>query len=406
MTYPIEKIRNDFPILNQEYKKTLVFFDTTASAQKPRQVIDGLHKFYETSYANIHRGLYTLSQNSSSAYELARTKVKSFINANDDSEIIFTKNTTESLNLVANGLGKTLQEGDEVLLTEAEHHANIVPWHFLRKEKGIIIKWIPINDDGSLRLDELDTLITEKTKVVSITHLSNVLGLVYPIKKIIKKAHDVGAITIVDGCQSVVHMKIDVQDLDCDFFALSSHKLYGPSGVGVLYGKKHLLDNLEPLLGGGGMVGNVDFDNVTYAKSPAKFEAGTPAIAEAVGLGYAIDYINEIDIEEIQKYEENLTSYMAEQLSTLEWVNIIGTGKDKTGIFSFFIDGIHPQDIAMILNKEGVAVRSGHHCAEPLHRKLNVPFLNTVRASLGMYNTKQEIDIFITALKKVKDFFK
>ncbi len=406
MNYPIKDIRKNFPFLKQKEKnKSIVFLDTTASAQKPLQVIEKMKEFYESSYANIHRGLYGLSQKSSSAYEQARLKVKNFINAKDVSEIIFTKNTTEGINLVASSFGKTLSAGDEIIISEAEHHANIVPWMFLAQEKGIVIKWLPINEDGSLQIEKLDELLSSKTKMVAITHLSNVLGIIYPIKEIIAKSHAIGAKVLIDGCQSVVHMEIDVQDLDCDFFVLSSHKLYGPSGVGVLYGKKELLEELPPYQGGGGMIGNVFFDKVTYASSPAKFEAGTPAITEAVGLGYAIDYINEVGISNIQEYEESLTLYMKEQITSIDGVHLIGTAEPKTGIFSFYMNGAHPQDIAMILSQQGIAVRSGHHCAEPLHRKLDIPFATSTRASIGMYNTKEEIDIFISGLKKVRDFF-
>ncbi len=406
MTYPIEKIRQDFPVLSQMIgKKPLVFMDTTSSAQKPSMVIDGVAEFYKTSYANIHRGLYDLSQKSSTAYEQARTKVKSFLNAKHEDEIIFTKGTTDSINLVASSFGKMLQAGDEIILTQAEHHANIIPWHYLAQEKGIVIKWLPINDDGSLAIEKLDELLSPKTKMVAITYISNVLGIIYPVKEIIKKAHQIGAKVLIDGCQAAAHMPIDVQDLDCDFFAISAHKLYGPSGVGALYGKKELLDQMPPYQGGGGMVGTVTYDTVTYASVPSKFEAGTPAIAETYGFGLALDYLTDIGMDNIANYEAELTTYMIEQLSQLDWLKVIGTAQPKTGIFSFYMDNIHPQDIAMILNKQGIATRSGTHCAEPLHHRLNVPFVNSVRASLGIYNTKDEIDTFIAGIKKVKDFF-
>ncbi len=405
MNYDIDKIRSDFPILNQMVDgKPLVFLDTTASAQKPKTVIDGMRDFYETSYANIHRGLYNLSQQASTAYENAREKVRAFLNAGDVGEIIFTKNTTEGINLVASSFGKLLKSGDEIILSEAEHHANIVPWMILKNEIGIVIKWLPINDDGSLQIEKLDDLLTDKTKLVAITQMSNVLGIVYDVKSIVKKAHSAGAKVLIDGCQAVVHMPIDVVEMDADFYVLSSHKLYGPSGVGVLYGKKELLDILPPYQSGGGMIGNVTYDSVTFAKAPAKFEAGTSAITEAVGLGLAIDYLNQIGMENIKVYEHELSNYMSGKLKELDFVKVLGTADNKSGIFSFSIEGGHPQDIAMILNKEGVAVRTGHHCAEPLHKRLGVPFTTSTRASLGLYNNKTDIDSFISALKKVRNF--
>ncbi len=406
MNYPISKIRKDFPVLEQRIKgKPLVFLDTAASSQKPVQVIEGMRDFYLNSYANIHRGLYTLSQKSSTAYEHARAKVQKFINAKSSKEIVFTKNTTESINLVASSLGQSLQAGDEIILSQAEHHANIVPWHFLRQERGIIIKWLPINEDGSLQYEQIDELLSSRTRIVSISNLSNVLGIENDLGYIIEKSHAIGAKVLVDACQSIVHIPIDVQAMDCDFLVMSSHKLYGPSGVGALYGKEELLNELPPYQGGGGMINSVDFDNISYALSPAKFEAGTPAITEAVGMGYAIDYITDIGMANIKEYEDELTCYMHDRLLALDWVKVLGTGLGKSGIFSFYIEDIHPQDISMILNQEGVSVRSGHHCAEPLHRLLKVPFNTSVRASLGLYNTKEDIDIFVTALQKVKDFF-
>ena len=406
--FDIDRIRADFPIFaNNSGKRPLIFMDSAASAQKPRLVIDGLKEFYEGSYANIHRGVYNLSQKSSSAYEEARRKIQKFINARSDAEIIMTKGGTEGINLVASSYGRTfLQEGDIVLITEAEHHANIVPWDFLRREKGIVIKVIPIKDDGTFDMQKFEELLSPKVKIVAVNHISNVTGIINPIKEITAKAHAISAKVLIDACQSIAHILVDVQDLDCDFLVFSSHKLYGPTGVGVLYAKEEVLEQMPPYQGGGGMVEKVSFDSISYAHAPAKFEAGTPAIAETVGLGYAIDYINSLDIKSMEAYENELTQYMIAAISEIKDLRVFGTGTPKTGIFSFEITDIHPHDIAMILDKEGIAVRSGTHCAEPVHHRLRAQYNSSTRASLGIYNAKEEIDAFIKSLDVVKSFFK
>lgn len=404
-TFSIEKVREQFPILKETVNnKPLVYLDNGATAQKPKKVIDAISNYYRHSNANIHRGVHTLSQKATGDYEASREKVKEFINANHSYEIIFTKGTTEAINLAASSLGKRyLKPGDEVLLTTMEHHSNIVPWQFVAEEKGVIIKNIPINDSGELLLDEAKKLITSKTKIVSVAHASNTLGTINPVKEIIRLAHEAGAVTLVDGAQSVQHIKVDVQDLDTDFYCFSGHKMYGPAGTGVLYGKEERLKEIPPYQGGGDMIKRVTFEKTTYNDLPFKFEAGTPNIEGAIGLGAAIDFINEVGIEQIAEYEHELLQYATEKLSVINGLRIIGTAKDKAAVISFLIGDIHPYDTGVILDKLGIAVRTGHHCTQPLMDWFKVP--GTVRASFAVYNTKDEVDELVKAIERVKKMF-
>lgn len=404
-TFSIEKVREQFPILKETVNnKPLVYLDNGATAQKPKKVIDAISNYYRHSNANIHRGVHTLSQKATGDYEASREKVKEFINANHSYEIIFTKGTTEAINLAASSLGKRyLKPGDEVLLTTMEHHSNIVPWQFVAEEKGVIIKNIPINDSGELLLDEAKKLITSKTKIVSVAHASNTLGTINPVKEIIRLAHEAGAVTLVDGAQSVQHIKVDVQDLDTDFYCFSGHKMYGPAGTGVLYGKEERLKEIPPYQGGGDMIKRVTFEKTTYNDLPFKFEAGTPNIEGAIGLGAAIDFINEVGIEQIAEYEHELLQYATEKLSVINGLRIIGTAKNKAAVISFLIGDIHPYDTGVILDKLGIAVRTGHHCTQPLMDWFKVP--GTVRASFAVYNTKDEVDELVKAIERVKKMF-
>ena len=400
----VEAIRQDFPILaRQVYGKPLVYLDNGASAQKPNAVLEAVQTSYAENYANVHRGLHYLSNTATEQFEEARTTVQRFLNAASDEEIIFTKNATESINLVAYGLGMDIEAGDEIVLSIMEHHSNIVPWHFLRERKGAVLKWAPVDDDGNFLIDEFEALLTDKTKIVAITHMSNVLGTVVPIKEVIKRAHDRGIKVLVDGSQAAVHMPVDVQDLGADFYVFTSHKLYGPSGIGVLYGKKNLLNDLPPFLGGGEMIDTVSTEQVTYGQTPHRFEAGTPPITQAIGLGAAIKYVETIGRENIAAHEASLTSYANEALSALPFLKLIGTAKDKGGIFSFEMEGVHAHDVSTLIDRSGVAVRAGTHCAEPLLARFGVT--STCRASLAMYNNKQDIDQLVTALEKAAAFF-
>ncbi len=402
--YDVEAIRQDFPILaRQVYGKALVYLDNGASAQKPNAVLEAVQTSYSENYANVHRGLHYLSNTATEQFEEARTTVQRFLNAASDEEIIFTKNATESINLVAYGMALDINEGDEIVLSIMEHHSNIVPWHFLRERKGAVLKWAPVDDDGNFLIDEFEALLTDKTKIVAITHMSNVLGTIVPIKEVIKRAHDRGIKVLVDGSQAAVHMPVDVQDLDADFYVFTSHKLYGPSGIGVLYGKKHLLNDLPPFLGGGEMIDTVSIEQVTYGQTPHRFEAGTPPITQAIGLGAAIKYVETIGRENIAIHEASLTSYANERLSALPFLKLIGTAKDKGGIFSFAMEGVHAHDVSTLIDRSGVAVRAGTHCAEPLLARFGVT--STCRASLAMYNNKQDIDQLVTALEKAAAFF-
>ncbi len=399
-------VRHDFPILQQTfYGKPLAYLDNGATTQKPQVVIDAEKNFYEISNANVHRGVYVLSEQATAAYEGARKTVQQFINAHSEKEIIFTRGTTESINLVAQSFGRTfLKAGDEVIISAMEHHSNIVPWQMLREQIGIVLKVIPMNLSGELLLDEYEKLLSPKTKVVSIVHVSNALGTVNPIKKIIDRAHQQGAVVLIDAAQSIAHMPIDVQALGCDFLAFSSHKLYGPTGVGVLYGKQALLEKMPPCQGGGDMIKTVSFEKTTYADLPMKFEAGTPNIAGVIGLGAAIKYLEQIGLAKIAEYEHQLLQYATQSLQTVSGIRLIGTAVDKVGVISFMLEGVHPHDIASILDQQGVAVRAGHHCAMPVMTFFKVPA--TVRASLAVYNNREDIQQLVKGLIVVQELFK
>lgn len=399
MSFDLQKIREDFPILSEKIGKyPLVYFDNGATSQKPKVVIDAISQYYETINANIHRGVHTLSQKATDAYEISREKVKNHINANETSEIIFTSGTTESINLVANCFTTHLQKDDEVIVSYLEHHSNIVPWQMLCERTGAKLKVIPINENGELIISEYEKLLSDKTKIIAVNHVSNALGVINPIKEIIEKAHKTGACVLIDGAQAVAHLKPDVQKLDCDFYVFSAHKMCGPTGVGVLYGKRKWLEKLPPYKGGGEMIKEVRFEKTTYAEIPHKFEAGTPNIAGGFVLGTSIDYLNEIGFDNIEKYEKELLDYATEKLLEIPNVVIYGNSEKKVSVISFNVEGIHPYDIGTIIDKMGIAVRTGHHCAQPIMSFFDIP--GTIRASFSFYNTKEEIDLFITALKK------
>ncbi len=403
--YNIDEIRKDFPILNIQINgKPNTFLDTAASAQKPQCVIDTLVRIYSGTYANVHRGSYQLSEQMTSQYEQAREVVKQFINASSSHEIIYTRNATEALNLIAYSWGrKFLHAGDEILISEAEHHANLIPWQILRDELGIKLRIFKIANDGSYIEEEYLKLLNEKTKLVSVTAMSNVLGTVFPIKKMVAQAHKVGALFAVDACQYAVHRKIDVSDWDCDFLAFSGHKTYGPAGIGILYGKLSILEQMPPYQVGGDMVDVVSYDHTTYALPPSRFEAGTPAIADAVALSTALEYMEKIGWARIEAHEQDLVVYTTQQLQEIKGLKIIGTASDKGGVFSFDLNGIHAQDVAFILDKEGVSIRTGHHCAEPLVKRMG--YNSLARASIGLYTSRDDIDCFIKALRKASSFF-
>jgi cysteine desulfurase/selenocysteine lyase len=401
MNFNIEKIRSDFPILSRQVNgKPLVYFDNAATSQKPQCVIDALVRYYSEYNSNVHRGVHFLSEKATEEYENSRKKIQKFINAEESSEIIFVRGTTEGINLVAYSYVNTfLKEGDEIIISQMEHHSNIVPWQILRDNKGIVLKIIPVNDRGELRMDEFEKLLTEKTKFVSVVHISNSLGTINPIKEIIEISHKHNIPVLIDGAQSVPHTKIDVQDLDCDFFAFSGHKMYGPTGIGVLYAKKKYLEIMPPYQGGGDMIKTVTFEKTIYNDLPHKFEAGTPNIADTIGLGAAIDYINETGYENISYHENELLKYGTEKLTEFPEIRIIGTAKYKASVISFLIGDIHPYDAGVILDKLGIAVRTGVHCTQPIIDYYKLP--GTVRASFCFYNTKQEIDILVEGVKKV-----
>ncbi|MBR2034284.1 MAG: cysteine desulfurase [Alphaproteobacteria bacterium] len=403
--YNVEQIRKDFPVLSQIINgRPNTFLDSAASAQKPRVVIDKIVDIYTNTYSNVHRGSYHLSETITEEYEQSRRTVQKFINAKSENEIVFTRNATEAINLVASTWGrKFLTKMDEVLISEAEHHANLVPWQVLRDEIGFELKIFKINDDGTFNWDEFCKNLSGKTKLVSVTGMSNVLGTVFPIKDIIKSAHNVGAKVLVDACQYAVHHPVDVQDLDCDFLAFSGHKTYGPTGIGVLYAKQDLLNAMPPYQFGGDMVNVVTYQATTFDEPPARFEAGTPAIVQAIGLGAALEYMMSLGMENIKAHEDDLTRYMHLRLPEVDGLTEVGTAPNKGGVFSFYIDGIHSQDLAFILDKEGVAVRVGHHCAAPLVRRMGYESL--ARASFGLYSNRDDVDRFINALKKAKTFF-
>lgn len=403
--FDVMKIREDFPILQKKiHGKTLCYLDNAATAQKPQSVIDAINNFYLSQNANVHRGVHHLSEVSTKAFEDARIRVKDFINAKNEREIIFTRGTTEAINLVAYSYGrKNIKQGDEIIITHMEHHSNIVPWQILCEEKNAKLKVIPVNQQGELVIDELEKLITERTKLIAVVYISNSLGTINPVEKIIQTAHSYKIPVLLDAAQAVTHLKIDVQKLDCEFLAFSGHKLYGPTGIGVLYGKENFLDEMPPFLGGGDMIAKVTFEHTTYNELPYKFEAGTSNIAGAVGLGAAIDYVNSIGLNNISRHEQKLLEYATSKLKEIQEIKIIGTAKDKCSIISFVVNNIHPHDIGTFLDYEGIAIRTGHHCTQPLMHRFNVPA--TSRASFAMYNTLHEVDKLIIALKKViKEF--
>nr|WP_315248110.1 cysteine desulfurase [uncultured Flavobacterium sp.] len=397
----IQKIRADFPILSEKVNgKPLIYFDNGATSQKPQVVIDAEAKYYQEINANIHRGVHTLSQLATDAYEISRVKLQHHINAKFSHEVLFTSGTTHGINLVANGFASILKPGDEVLVSSLEHHSNIVPWQMLCEKTGAVLKVIPINEEGELIISEYESLLSEKTKIVTVNHISNALGVINPVKEMIAKAHAVGAAVLIDGAQAVPHLKPDVQDLDCDFYAFSGHKMCGPTGTGILFGKEEWLNKLPPYQGGGEMIKEVTFEKTTYADLPHKFEAGTPNIAGGIVLGTAVDYLNNIGFGNIQLQENKLLEHATRQLLEIEGLRIYGNGKNKASVVSFNIDGIHPYDIGSIIDKLGIAVRTGHHCAQPIMNFFCIP--GTIRASFSFYNTKEEIDVMVEAIKKAK----
>ncbi len=399
--FDVQKVRADFPILSQKVNgKPLVYFDNGATSQKPQVVIDAVSKYYSEINANIHRGVHTLSQLATDAYEVSRNTIQNHLNAKHNHEIIFTSGTTFGINLVANGFASLLKAGDEVMVSALEHHSNIVPWQFLCEKIGAKLVVIPMNEKGELILSEFDKLLSEKTKIVTVNHISNALGTVNPIEYIIKKAHEVGAAVLIDGAQATPHLRPDVQALDCDFYVFSGHKVCGPTGVGILYGKEEWLRKLPPYQGGGEMIADVTFEKTTYADLPHKFEAGTPNIEGGIVLGTAIDYMNAIGFDNIAAYEQELLDYGTKRLQEIEGLTIYGTSENKASVISFNIEGIHPYDIGTIIDKLGIAVRTGHHCAQPIMNFFNIP--GTIRASFAFYNTKEEIDIFVEAVKKAQ----
>ena len=403
MAFDAEAIRADFPILQRQVNgKPLVYLDSAASAQKPSAVIQAMVWAMEHSYANVHRGLHTLANETTEAYEGARKKVAGFIGAQPD-EIVFTKGGTEAINLVAASLGARLQAGDEIVLTEMEHHANIVPWHFLRERQGVVLRFCPITDEGALDLEAFQALLGPRTKVVALTHMSNVLGTINPVADLAAMAHAAGALVLLDGCQAIVHKRVDVKAIDADFYAFSGHKLYGPTGVGILYGKAEQLAALPPYQGGGEMIGQVTLDAITYADPPHRFEAGTPPILEAIGLGAAIDWLSGLDRLAIAEHEHRLYQRVREGLAGANWLKVLGEAPGKGAILAFTVDGAHAHDIAQILDRYGVAVRAGTHCAEPLMRRFGVT--SSARASFALYNTEREADFFVDALTKTQAFF-
>ena len=403
--YDVDKIRADFPILSRQVNgKPLVYLDSAASAQKPNQVIEALVAAYQDTYSNVHRGLHFLSEASTDAYEAVRGKVADFIGAASGDEIVLTAGATMSLNLIAHSWAlPRLQAGDEILLSIAEHHANIVPWQMVAEKTGAVVRAFPMETDGSFRMSAMTDMISAKTRIISIPHVSNVLGTVFPVAEIAKHARAVGALLVVDGCQGVVHMPVDVQALGADFYVFSAHKLYGPNGVGVLWGRADILAEMPPFLGGGDMIDRVTIKRSTYAEPPQRFEAGTPAIAETIALGAAIDYVSQIGMAQIRAHEQEILSYAHQRLSAVDGLRLIGTAAGKSGVVSFTMDSAHPHDISTIIDNDGVAIRAGHHCAQPLMDFLDLP--STARASVGVYSTKQEFDVLATALEKVNRIF-
>ena len=403
--FDVEKIREDFPILHQEVNgKPLVYLDNAATSQKPKSVIDSIEKYYRGYNSNIHRGVHTLSENATEAYESARIKVRDFIHANSTKEIVFVRGATEAINLVAQSFGRnTLGSDDEIIITELEHHANIVPWQLLSQQTGAKLKYVPINDNGELVESEYQKLLNEKTRIVAVGHISNALGTINPIENMINLAHEYGAKVLIDGAQATSHTSVDVKKLDCDFYVFSGHKLFGPTGIGVLYGKEDLLEKMPPYQGGGDMIKMVTMKETQYNELPHKFEAGTPNISGVIGLGAAIDYVNKIGLENIGNHEKQLLDYANQMASEINELKFIGTAKNKTSILSFTLDGIHPHDVGTILNNEGIAIRTGHHCAMPVMEYFQIPA--TSRASFSFYNTHAEVDVLIEGINKCSKVF-
>ena len=405
--FNVQKIREDFPLLSRELRPglPLIYLDSAATSQKPKVVIEAMSRYYESMNANIHRGIHKLSEEATYAYENAREKIADFINAPSAEELIFTRNTTESINLVANSWGRTfLNAGDLVLLTEMEHHSNLVPWQILANQLSLRLEFIPVTPQGLLDLDEFEKLLIQEPKLLALTHMSNVLGTVNPVEEMLAQAKSAGAVTLVDGAQSVPHFPVDLSKLDADFYAFSAHKMVGPTGIGILYGRHEMLEEMPPFLGGGEMIKRVELRSFKANDLPHKFEAGTPAIAEAVGFGAAVDYLSQIGMAEVEKQERILTGYALEKLSGIPDLHILGPGiEDKGGVISFYLEGIHAHDVAQVLDSEGIAVRAGHHCAQPLHVKFNLPA--TARASMYFYNTEDEIDRLVTGLDKTRSIF-
>lgn len=404
-TFDVERVRQDFPILSEEvYGKPLVYFDSGASAQKPRAVIDAISTVYETEYANVHRGVHYMSQKATDAMEAARETVRAFINARDIREVIFVRGATEGINLVASSWGRqNLSAGDEIILSVMEHHSNIVPWQLIAEQTGAVLKVVPISDDGALDMNAYADLMSDKTKMVAITHVSNALGTITPVEEIIRIAHERGVPVLLDGCQAAPHMALDMQALDVDFYVFSGHKIYGPSGIGVLYGKSELLEAMPPYHGGGEMIDVVTFEKTTYADLPFKFEAGTPHISGIIGMGAGIEYINGLGLDNIAAHEHDLLEYGTAKLSEINSLKMIGTAPEKAAILSFVLETVHPHDVGTILDREGIAVRTGHHCAQPVMDRYDIAA--TIRASIGMYNTRKEIDVLVAGLGRVQEIF-
>jgi len=403
--FDVERIRQDFPILGEKVRgKPLVYLDNAATSQKPQVVIDTVHRFLSTYNSNVHRGVHQLSERATEAYEQARQKVQRFINAAESREIIFVRGTTEAINLVAQSYGRErIRAGDEIVISGMEHHSNIVPWQILCEQTGAVLRVVPINDDGELLLDEYVTLLTPRTRLVSVAHVSNALGTINPVREIVRLARRQGVPVLVDGAQAVPHLKVDVRDLDCDFYAFSGHKVFGPTGIGVLYGQARLLEGMPPYQGGGDMIKSVTFEKTVYNDLPYKFEAGTPHIGGVIGLGAAADYLEGVGLDRVTAYEHELLGYATEALSAIPAVRIIGTAKEKASVLSFVVDGVHAHDIGTVLDHEGIAIRAGHHCAMPVMQRFGVPA--TARASLAFYNTREEIDAFVRGIHKVIEMF-
>ena len=404
--FPVHRYRADFPLLARRVRdKPLIYLDNAATSQKPRQVIDMLDEYYRGYNSNIHRGVHTLSELATEAYEAARKKIQTFINAASHQEIIFVRGTTEGINLVAQSYGRSrLGAGDEIIISEMEHHSNIVPWQLLCEQTGALLKVIPINDAGELDMDEYKNLLGEHTRIVAIGHISNALGTVNPVAEITALAHAAGAVTVIDGAQAAPHTRLDMAALDCDFYTFSGHKLFGPTGIGVLYGKQALLDAMPPYHGGGDMIKMVTFEKTLYNDLPYKFEAGTPYIAGVIGLGAAVDYVNDVDMDSIRDYEHGLLQYATEAAASVPGLKLIGTAAEKAGILSFVMDGIHPHDLGTILDHDGIAIRTGHHCAMPVMERYGIPA--TARASFAFYNTREEVDKLVTGIDKATNIFK